>query len=330
MPKVSVILPNYNHARFLPKRLDSILNQTFSDYELLILDDKSPDDSIAVIEPYLRDPRARFVPNETNSGSPYLQWRKGLSLTSAEYVWIAESDDYADLDFLEVLVAELDRHPSAGIAMCLPNKVDGEGRVLEGYFDSWATRPLRHYGASPFEAGTLFMNGRDYAARYMTPWNTIPNASGALLRRSTLDAVGGPVTDMKICGDWFTYCKMLMQADFVAVPRKLSYFRTHTTNVRQRTKATDFIRESRDVRAYLERELGKGPRRQVRSQADNFYAQMLLSAERQGQNRKVPLHRYPALFAHAAEFGAKFTLRLAGLLAREAAGRLRNGRRSAA
>ncbi|HWI86885.1 MAG TPA: glycosyltransferase family A protein, partial [Sphingomonas sp.] len=99
MPRVSVIVPNYNHARFLSKRLDSILAQTFADYELLILDDKSTDDSLAVIEPYLDGVRVRLECNSVNSGGPYRQWNKGLALTSGDYVWIAESDDYADPSF---------------------------------------------------------------------------------------------------------------------------------------------------------------------------------------------------------------------------------------
>ena len=66
MPKVTVITPNYNHARFLPKRLDSILGQTFQDFELIILDDASTDNSREVIESYAKDPRVRaffFVPS---------------------------------------------------------------------------------------------------------------------------------------------------------------------------------------------------------------------------------------------------------------------------
>ena len=77
MPKVSVIVPNYNHAAFLGLRIDSILEQTYRDFELLILDDASTDDSREVIARYARDPRVTIECNQTNAGSPYLQWRKG-------------------------------------------------------------------------------------------------------------------------------------------------------------------------------------------------------------------------------------------------------------
>src|SRR5262249_7024813 len=125
--KVTVITPGYNHARYLPQRLESILAQTYRDFELIVLDDASTDGSRAVIESYLHDPRARAVFNERNSGSPFKQWTLGLRQARGEYVWIAESDDYAEPTLLEALVDRLDRHPNAGLAMCRSWIVDQDG-----------------------------------------------------------------------------------------------------------------------------------------------------------------------------------------------------------
>src|SRR5215467_1498105 len=104
MPKVSIVVPNYNHARFLPQRLNSILGQTFQDFELILLDDSSTDDSRSILSQYTADPRVRIEFNELNSKSPFKQWNKGVRLARGEYVWIAESDDYADERLLERLV----------------------------------------------------------------------------------------------------------------------------------------------------------------------------------------------------------------------------------
>ncbi len=60
MPKVSVIMPNYNHARFLPKRLESIFNQTFRDYEVILLDDCSSDNSLEILRQYAYNPSVTF------------------------------------------------------------------------------------------------------------------------------------------------------------------------------------------------------------------------------------------------------------------------------
>ena len=102
-----------NHARFLPKRVDSILGQTFQDFELILLDDCSTDDSRSILSKYADDPRVRIELNEVNSGSPFKQWNEGVRLAHGGYVWIAESDDYADEKLLERLVAVLDAGPKS-------------------------------------------------------------------------------------------------------------------------------------------------------------------------------------------------------------------------
>ena len=97
---VSVILPNYNHAEFLPERLDSIYNQTYQNLEVIILDDCSTDESVSILNNYKNHPKtAHFVINKENTGSPFIQWEKGFKLVKGDVIWIAESDDYCDLNF---------------------------------------------------------------------------------------------------------------------------------------------------------------------------------------------------------------------------------------
>ncbi len=74
---VSVIVPNYNHASYLVARIESILNQTYQDFELILLDDCSTDDSREVLLKYKDNPKVtHLVFNEQNSGSPFIQWQK--------------------------------------------------------------------------------------------------------------------------------------------------------------------------------------------------------------------------------------------------------------
>src|SRR5580704_3035040 len=116
MPTISVIVPNYNHARFLPKRIESIIHQTFQDFELILLDDCSSDDSRSILAQYAGDPRVRIEFNRENSGSTFKQWNRGVRLAQGKYVWIAESDDYADPQLLERLVAILEANPAVAYA----------------------------------------------------------------------------------------------------------------------------------------------------------------------------------------------------------------------
>src|SRR5690606_4865216 len=103
-PRVSVIVPNYNYARYLEKRLQSIFDQTFQDFELLYLDDASTDDSEAVFARFAGDPRVRAFRNQTNGGNVFKQWNKGVREAKGEYIWLAEADDLAAPRLLEVLV----------------------------------------------------------------------------------------------------------------------------------------------------------------------------------------------------------------------------------
>lgn len=101
-PLISIIVPNFNHAKYLKCRLDSIFNQTYKNFEVILLDDASKDDSMAILEKYKDHPKVScLIKNKINSGSPFKQWEKGLKLIKGEYVWIAETDDYCDIDFLE-------------------------------------------------------------------------------------------------------------------------------------------------------------------------------------------------------------------------------------
>jgi glycosyltransferase involved in cell wall biosynthesis len=101
-PLVSIILPNYNHATYLKERLDSIFNQTYQNFEVIILDDCSTDSSLEVLVTYKNHPKvSHFIVNKTNTGSPFKQWQKGFSLVKGDFIWIAESDDKADYNFLE-------------------------------------------------------------------------------------------------------------------------------------------------------------------------------------------------------------------------------------
>ena len=132
LPKVSVILPNYNHANYLCERIDSILNQSFTDFELILLDDCSTDNSRDILSSYQTSPKiSHVVFNEKNSGSTFIQWDKGLKLAKGEYIWIAESDDMADPDFLKHTIEQLDHTPLANIAFTGSYKIDKQGNILK-------------------------------------------------------------------------------------------------------------------------------------------------------------------------------------------------------
>ena len=106
MPLVSVIIPNYNHARYLKQRIDTILAQTWANLEVIILDDCSTDDSRRIIESYRHHARvSRIIYNTENSGTPFKQWKKGIDVATGEWINIAESDDWCEPTHIETIMA---------------------------------------------------------------------------------------------------------------------------------------------------------------------------------------------------------------------------------
>ena len=137
MPKVSIIVPNYNHARFLDERLTSIFNQTFEDYEVILLDDASTDESVSILKKYAENNKVtHLIINDSNTGSPFKQWKKGLDLAKGEYIWIAESDDSCKTSFLEQHLKLMD-NASVSVAkvMSLQNNVKTEKVINHPAFE---------------------------------------------------------------------------------------------------------------------------------------------------------------------------------------------------
>ena len=106
LEKVSVVVPNYNYARYLDGRMRSIFEQTYPIFETIVLDDCSTDGSLARLDDIARTSGRRFriVANDENSGSPFAQWERGCRLARGKYVWVAEADDGSDPRFLEEVV----------------------------------------------------------------------------------------------------------------------------------------------------------------------------------------------------------------------------------
>ncbi|MGI4804090.1 MAG: glycosyltransferase family 2 protein, partial [Janthinobacterium lividum] len=115
-PVVSVIIPNYNHAVFLQERIESVLFQSYRNFEVIILDDASQDTSKEIIESYRSHPQiTQLIYNNENTGNPFLQWKKGFELAKGKYIWIAESDDNCNPLFLETLTSILEKDKSLSI-----------------------------------------------------------------------------------------------------------------------------------------------------------------------------------------------------------------------
>lgn len=224
-PKVSVIVPNFNHARFLRKRIESVLHQTYQDFELILLDDCSTDESRSILSDYAGDPRVRIDLNEKNSGSTFKQWNKGVRLARGEYVWIAESDDYASERLLEKLVAILATEPTVTLAYCRSNRIL-ENDQRDGFWDFYLAGRDPQRWTEDFRS-----NGREECEQYFVHSNPVANASGVVFRKSVYERVGGADESLRLCGDWKLWAAMALEGAVAYLSEPLNYFRSHSANI---------------------------------------------------------------------------------------------------
>jgi glycosyltransferase involved in cell wall biosynthesis len=229
MPKVSVIIPNYNHARFLRQRIDSVLGQTYQNFELILLDDCSTDESRSIIGECADDPRIRMEFNEKNSGSSFKQWNKGVRLAGGEYVWIAESDDYADERLLERLVSILDAEPEVTFAYCRSWRVD-EKDQKDGFGDWYLDGLDPDRWKADFRA-----DGAEECRKYFMPMNPVPNASAVVFRKSAYERAGGADEGLRMCGDWKLWAAMALGGRIAYLGEPLNYHRFHDASVRSQS-----------------------------------------------------------------------------------------------
>ena len=221
LPKVSVIIPNYNHADHLQQRIDSVLNQTYKNFEVIILDDCSTDGSRHVIDQYKSHSRiASMVFNENNSGSPFLQWKKGIELAKGEWIWIAESDDYADERFLETLISAAQGHQNVGLIYCDSKIVGGRNDVAE----TFATFKNKKFRTDRWSYNYV-NNGLDEIETYLLPEGTINNSSAVLFNKKAIEETNPFDLNLRYIGDKYAFVKVLSKSNIVYVKDALNYYR---------------------------------------------------------------------------------------------------------
>jgi O-antigen biosynthesis protein len=246
LPRVSVIVPNYNYAHHIERRLDSIAVQTFPAYEVIVLDDRSTDDSVQVITAALErhDFDSRLVVNEQNSGSVFRQWNRGARLAQGEILWIAEADDIAEPTLIAALAGGF-RHGDVVVAYCQSKQIDESGALLAPDYldytkdisDAWRTSYLR--------------DGAEEVREALTVKNTIPNVSAVLFRREALikalDAIGDALFSYKVAGDWLVYVQALRYGSIYYQAAALNSHRRHTASVTSSTNTQRHVQEVADV-----------------------------------------------------------------------------------
>ena len=241
MTQVSIIIPSYNHGSFLMDRLTTISKQTYKNWEAIIIDDKSTDNSVEIITNFIADNPTfkvkHFIINEDNSGSGYNSWQKGIELAETEYIWIAETDDYSDEYFLENQIKVLNENKNCALVFCATNYVEN-GQII--YTSANRTKDL-NVGENNYK----IIKSDVFLSRM--PFNPyIINGSSVVFRKPNTK-IPEVIFKHRQSSDLFFWTFLLQNSAFGFLNQKLNYFRRH-----ENSTTTKISNSKQSVGTYIE------------------------------------------------------------------------------
>lgn len=252
---ISVVVPNYNYAQFLPDRLRSIFAQTIRPAEIILLDDGSTDASVAVAAAVAREAEVdiQIIVGAAPGGNPFRQWRKGLAFARGDYVWIAEADDVSEPTFLERTFALIRDRTAMPLAFCDSFEVDAAGNRADTDFKAYYSA----LGFHGMDQDAIF-DAETFLSRVLFPRNLLINASAILWRKAALlQSFGSAELDpcsFMCAGDWRIYAEASRHGDeFGYISEPLNGFRHHGNSVRARIPPDMLLREILDIHDLIRR-----------------------------------------------------------------------------
>lgn len=242
---VSVVIPNYNHSQYLAQRIDSVLTQSYHNFELIILDDCSTDNSREVIEQYRGHEKvSHIVYNDQNSGSTFKQWQKGITLAKGNFVWIAESDDWAETDFLREVMSLFEKEASLSYISTDSYIVDATGQhIAAGYSHECFTNKSIE--------GHVVHKGAEFVGNHLFVNCVISNASAVVFKKDLASDLLQASQQFKLAGDWLFWVKMAQKGNVGIIHKCLNNFRVHQGTVRNTMKAQLQVQEYYKVLKYI-------------------------------------------------------------------------------
>lgn len=213
MPCVSVCLPTYNGANYVGAAIDSILQQTFTDFEVIVVDDRSTDSTEEIVRAY-GDPRIKVFVNRVRLGLPR-NWNRCIELSSAKYISIFHQDDRMLPQNIDKKVAALDGNPGAAF-------------VHSGFYviDQLGSR-IEEYRAVPEEYDSFLYSGREYFEKTLDGEIMICCPS-VVARGEYYRDLGGFDSRLSYACDWEMWMRIALFADLVPLSEPLVEYRIHS------------------------------------------------------------------------------------------------------
>lgn len=205
-PKVSVLIPTYNYAYCLDETIESVLAQSFADFEIIVIDDCSKDDTDKVMEKYAADKRISYYKNPVNLGLVG-NWNKCLSYAKGEYIKFLCADDKFRSDLLEKFVHVMEEYPNVSLVVC--------NKCMFGKSSVRVELPLKH-----------LHTGREIIYHTLNTKGWLGEPTCVMFRRSNLD-LGAFKTGLTWLPDWEMWIRQLTAGDCYIIPEPVAYVRNH-------------------------------------------------------------------------------------------------------
>lgn len=205
MCSVSVIIPTYKHRDFILETLDSVFAQTFTDYEVIVINDGSPDDTGELLRPLAESGRIRYL-NQENTGQSIAR-NRGIAEAYGEFIALLDDDDFWPPDKLEWQVAAMARYPDAGVIAGPASLIDASGTHLQN---------------SPFTPEVFFEES--------FTGNPILSPGQALIRATVLKEVRGLNPALWGTDDWDLWLRIVKKSRIIMEDRTALFYRKHEGN----------------------------------------------------------------------------------------------------
>lgn len=228
-PLVSIVFTSYNHKEYLKQALDSLVNQTYPNLEIIIIDDCSTDGSQEILKEYEHIQNINLRLKTQNSGSYVKASNYGASFAKGEYILFAQCDDFAEANQIETLLNAFESNPSVGVVFSKSNLVDEKGITFTNDFvgrERGFKRLVKENGLIPASKMKEFLSFSCI----------IPNLSAALIKYDLFKEINGLSERYLVVADWEFWLDLTEKTDFYYIHQPLNYFRQHGTTIRSSIK----------------------------------------------------------------------------------------------
>ena len=207
MPTISVVIPVYNGMKYLPETMESVLGQTFTDFEVIVVNDGSTDNTREWVE-QIQDNRIRLI-NQTNQGSASAARNKGISQAKGDYIAFLDADDVWESTKLAKQLEAFKVNPEVGLVYTWVAYINGEGKSTG--------RVFQHQ-----DEGEVWEK--------LVQQNIVECGSVAMVRRQCFTELGVFDQSLRIAEDWDMWLRIANNYNFAVVPEALVKYRQHANS----------------------------------------------------------------------------------------------------